>query len=119
VWIWTGFSWRGTITKPTDGSATVRVFRTPAGHQVSFDETGDVKIEHSGGSAVILKQNGDVVIEAEGDILLGGDGGKLLVTADFLTTFNSHLHTVAVAPGSTSAPTTPATGCTTEKTEAL
>ncbi len=118
VWIWTGFSWRGPITKPADGSATVRVFRTPAGHEVSFDESGDVRVANAGGSAVVLKLNGDVVIEATGNILLGGDGQQL-VTADFLQAFSQHLHTSAAAGSPTSPPTIPATTQITDKTRAI
>lgn len=117
VWIWAGFSWRGTIMKPEDGSATVRVFRTPAGHEISFDESGDVRVANAGGSAVVLKLNGDVEIEAAGNILLGGNGQQL-VTGDFLQAFNSHTHPTA-AVGPPSPPTIPASTQITDKTRAV
>lgn len=119
VWIWTGFSWRGSIAKPTSGSATMRVFRTPAGHELSFDEGGDVRISNAGGSAVVLKQNGDVEIEAAGDILLGGDGQQL-VTADFLDKYDAHTHAAPPSGGTTSFPSNiPVTGHKTDKTRAV
>jgi phage baseplate assembly protein gpV len=81
-WIWLGYSWRG-MEKPSDGSATKRVFRTPAGHQISFDEGGDVEIKNATGSSLILTADGGIRL---------GEGGKKLLTEDFLSQYNIHFH---------------------------
>jgi phage baseplate assembly protein gpV len=103
-WIWLGFSWRGDIRKPDGASDTKRIFRTPGGHQITFDDAADGKVEikHATGSAV--------VIESDGHIRLGGEGGeKLLVTESFLGLFSSHVHTSAASGSPTGPPTVTAT----------
>jgi uncharacterized protein involved in type VI secretion and phage assembly len=70
-WVWSGFCWTERNAKPADGTADVRVMRTPVGHQLKLDENGDVEIEHSGGSKITIKQNGDIELSApDGKILM-------------------------------------------------
>ncbi len=88
-WVYTGFYWTGRNPKPPDGQEPdVRVFRTPIGHQMKFDEAGDITIVHNNGNVVALRQNGDVEIVAEKDLNMQVTGnanitsqGKTVVTA--------------------------------------
>ena len=74
-WVWTGFFWSGRHPKPADGAAPdVRVFRTPGGHQVKFDEAGNVEIVHGKGATIVLKPNGDIE--------LNGSLGNVVRTCD-------------------------------------
>lgn len=96
-WLWVGCCWTTEKAKPADGSASVRVLKTPAGHLLRFAESGsvmlehqngskvelatdDLVVEHSGGSIITLESGGNIVIEAEGDIHLNGSGGKVVTT---------------------------------------
>jgi len=84
-WIYLGFSWRGDIGKPSEGSPSSRVIKTPAGHRVVLDDSGDVKVKNGSGNSLILRANGDIV--------LGGSGGeKRLLTEDFLKHYDKHKH---------------------------
>jgi hypothetical protein len=81
TWIWLGFFWTGRAPKPTDGEAPdVRVFRTPVGHQLKFDEAGDVELIHSNGSVMTMRQNGDIEVYAAADIHLNGDAFNVVDT---------------------------------------
>lgn len=109
-WVWTGFFWSGRRAAPAAGTPTVRVFRTPAGHQVKFDESGDVEIADSRGSAITLRANGDIELLGQGDINLvnlsggvvnlSGPNGEPVPMGDklealleeMISTFNSHTH---------------------------
>lgn len=79
-WIWTGFCWTDSKPLPTTASATVRVLRTPVGHQISFDEEGDVHIEASNGARITLKSGGNIEVYADGEVHLNGSGGKVVTT---------------------------------------
>lgn len=80
-WVWTGCIWDAVNPKPTEGSATVRVLRTPAGHTLKFDESGDVELAHSAGSRLTLKANGDIEIEADSNVNINGSTAKVVTTA--------------------------------------
>lgn len=73
-WVWTGFYWSDRKAKPTDGTADVRLIRTPIGHQLKIDEAGDIEIRHSNGSIAVLRQNGDIEVTATKNILLNDNG---------------------------------------------
>lgn len=74
-WVWTGFFWTGRNVKPSDGVApTVRVIRTPAGHQIKLDDKGDIEILHSNGNSVTLTANGDTNIVVNGDCNVNSTG---------------------------------------------
>lgn len=106
-WLWVGFCWSGRHAKPASGSATVRVFRTPVGHELLFDESGAIEIRHKDGSTVSLEAGGKIVITSTAgivlngsDIRLGGEDGEAVVLGDRLLEFldglvqsyNSHSH---------------------------
>jgi len=74
-WIWSGFFWSGRHDKPAEGSAPdVRVLRTPVGHQLKLDESGDVEFIHSNGDVIAMRQNGDVDIIAKQNLNITVDG---------------------------------------------
>jgi len=87
-WIYTGFFWSGRNPKPSDGSSTKRIFRSPAGHSIKFDETGDIDISHANGAAIILKANGDIILN-------GGDKGVIRVGDESVP----HIHTIQAPNG--------------------
>lgn len=90
-WVWVGFCWTERNAKPADGTKDVRLFRTPVGHQMKFDENGDVEIVHTNGNIIAMRSNGDVEIEAtsnlniqvakEANIICGG---KAIVKATII-----------------------------------
>jgi|GEM_PF-2927673 len=79
-WVWNGCIWSSLNPKPTEGSATSRVLKTPAGHLLKFDESGDVELKHSGGSRLTLKANGDIEVEG-GSVNINGNSAKVVTTA--------------------------------------
>ena len=119
-WIYTGFYWTDRTPKPEAGSIDNRVLRTPAGHQLEFQETGEVKLTHAGGSAIVLKQNGDISLEvADGQTVnLGGTAVEpsLLGNSfqarfnDLVNTFNAHTHIVPQQSSGTTVSQPPAGG---------
>lgn len=71
TFIWLGYFWTGRNIKPEDGiAASVRVFKTPVGHQMKFDEKGDVEFLHSNGDVIAMRQNGNIDIIANKDLNL-------------------------------------------------
>ena len=106
-WVIAGYFWTANNPKPDAGSSTVRVFRTPAGHELLFDESGAIEIRHRDGSTVTLEAGGKIVITSTAgivlngsDIWLGGEDGEAVVLGsrllDFLNglvqSYNSHSH---------------------------
>jgi len=73
-WVFTGFHWTTNKPVPESSGQNVRVFQSPAGHRIKFDDQGDIELTHASGNKIILSQNGDVKVEvAEGKkINLGG-----------------------------------------------
>lgn len=67
-----GYQWTGTQGKPTEGNANSRVFKTPGGHRMSFQEDGDIIIHSSGGAEIKVRENGNIE--------LNGAAGKLVTT---------------------------------------
>ena len=66
-WVWTGCFWSGRQAIPAEASAPdVRIIRTPAGHQIKMDETGDLEIMHANGNVVALRQSGDIDVTVSG-----------------------------------------------------
>lgn len=83
-WIVLGLHWSETNQKPAEGSADVRVLKTPAGHKIEFDESGDITITSSG--------NAEAKIKASGDITLNGDSGGGVVTKKCICAFTGNEH---------------------------
>jgi uncharacterized protein involved in type VI secretion and phage assembly len=67
-----GFVWTKLQGKPTEGDNNSRVFKTPAGHRLQFDEDGDITIRNQGGAEIKVRSNGDVEVN--------GAAGKVVTT---------------------------------------
>ena len=80
-WVWVGFYWSGRRAKPSEGNADVRVLRTPAGHQIKLDESGDLEITHANGNVVALRGSGDIDVTVSGACNITSDG-KTIVNAE-------------------------------------
>jgi hypothetical protein len=79
-WVYTGFCWTTDNPIPSDSGENVRLFRTPAGHQLKFDDSGSIEVLHSGGSVINLTKDGNIKITAAGDIELNGTDSKVITT---------------------------------------
>ncbi|MFP2929708.1 phage baseplate assembly protein V [Pyxidicoccus sp. 3LG] len=81
-------------------SPTLRVLKTKAGHELVFDDEGEVILLQNGNgkASIRLQQDGGVVITAE-TIKLCADASEPLVLGDaFLQLFNQHTHPTGVGP---------------------
>jgi len=107
-WVFTGFHWTTNKPIPESSGQNVRVFQSPAGHRIKFDDQGDIELTHAGGNRIILSQNGNVKIEvANGkEINLGGEATEHVllgesfqaVVNDLISKFNGHTHIVNETP---------------------
>lgn len=97
-WVYTGFFYSDRNLKPEGSSATVRMLRTPSGHQVKFDENGDIEIIHNNENHVALKKNGDTDVYANGKVIINGveiqlnDNSGKVVTTECLCSFTGLPH---------------------------
>jgi hypothetical protein len=98
-WVWMGFCWDGTKVPPTEGTTTVRVFKTPSGHKMTFDENGDIELEHSNGVKLTITSEGNLQLGSSGlEAILKGETFQSTFN-DLVDIFNSHTHFVAGAMG--------------------
>ena len=91
-WIFVGFCWTSRNPKPTDGTKDVRLLRTPVGHQLKFDENGDIQILHSNTSFVILRANGDIEIMSEKDVKIYDNGTVRCVNTNSICAYTGTIH---------------------------
>lgn len=103
-WMTAGGFWSD--RNPTPASPGVRVIRTPAGHEIKLDETGDIEITHSNGNLVALRQGGNIDITVSGDanvsatgkVVVDGSAVELndnvfkVVTTGHICTFTGAVH---------------------------
>jgi hypothetical protein len=111
--IWVGTFWGepdGDPEAPTgdgkDASDTLGVLKTKSGHELTFDDDGEVVLlaNGNGKSSIRFEKDGGVVIAAE-TIKLGASAGEKVVLGDaFMQLFNQHTHPTGVGP---SGPPTP------------
>ena len=83
-----------------DPTPTLWVLRTKTGHELTFDDDGEVVLLKNGNgkSALRFEKDGTVVITAE-TIKLGADASEKVVLGDtFMQFFNSHTHPTGVGP---------------------
>jgi hypothetical protein len=76
------------------------VLRTAGGHELTFDDDGEVVLVKNGNgkSSVRFEQDGTVVITAE-KIKLGANASEKVVLGDaFMQYFNTHTHPTGVGP---------------------
>jgi hypothetical protein len=83
-----------------DASATLGVLKTRSGHELTFDDDGEVVLVSNGNgkSSLRFEQDGTVVVTAE-KIKLGASATEKLVLGDaFMQLFNPHTHPTGVGP---------------------
>ncbi len=83
-----------------DATPTLSVLKTKSGHELTFDDDGEVVLLASGNgkSSIRFEQDGSVVITAE-TIKLGGSAAEKVVLGDtFQQLFNQHTHPTGVGP---------------------
>lgn len=83
-----------------DPTPTLWVLRTAGGHELTFDDDGEVVLlkNANGKSSVRFEQDGTVVVTAE-KIKLGKEATEKVVLGDtFMQFFNSHTHPTGVGP---------------------
>ena len=83
-----------------DPSPTRWVLRTAGGHELTFDDDGEVVLlrNGNGSGALRFEQDGTVVVTADA-IRLGASAKEKLVLGDtFMQLFNSHTHPTGVGP---------------------
>ena len=83
-----------------DATATLSVLKTKSGHELTFDDDGEIVLLASGNgkAAIRFEQDGTVVVTAE-KIKLGSSAGEKVVLGDtFMQFFNSHTHPTGVGP---------------------
>ncbi|GAA1552955.1 hypothetical protein GCM10009789_03120 [Kribbella sancticallisti] len=93
----------GPETPQSDGqdpSPTRWVLRTAGGHELTFDDDGEVVLLKNGNgkTSVRFEQDGTVVVSAD-TIKLGASAAEKVVLGDtFMTFFNAHTHPTGVGP---------------------
>ena len=76
------------------------MLRTAAGHELTFDDDGEVVLLKNGNgkSSLRFEQDGTVVVTAE-KLELGADASEKVVLGDtFMQFFNAHTHPTGVGP---------------------
>ncbi len=111
--IWVGTFWGAPGDDPEtpkgdgkDAADTLGVLKTKSGHELTFDDDGEVVLLSNGNgkSSIRFDKDGGVVITAE-TIKLGSSAGEKVVLGDtFMQLFNQHTHPTGVGP---SGPPTP------------
>jgi uncharacterized protein involved in type VI secretion and phage assembly len=83
-----------------EASPTLAVLKTKGGHELTFDDDGEVVLlaDGNGKSSIRFEQDGTVVVTAEA-IKLGASAGEKVVLGDtFMSFFNQHTHPTGVGP---------------------
>lgn len=88
--IWTGTFWQKQGDPPAEAAQsppTTRVFKTPAGHVLQFDDKdGNEKfrLTHPGGAEITIDANGTIVAHdaRENSLTLDADAGKIVLKDD-------------------------------------
>lgn len=94
----------GSETPTGDGgkaaSATLGLLKTKSGHELVFDDDGEVILLASGNGKTSIRftQDGGVVITAETIKLCDGASEKVVLGDAFMRLFNQHVHPTGVGP---------------------
>lgn len=89
-----------------EATPTLSVLKTKSGHELTFDDDGEVILlaNGNGKSSIRFEQDGGVIVTAE-TIKLGASAEEKVVLGDtFMKLFNQHTHPTGVGP---SGPPTP------------
>jgi uncharacterized protein involved in type VI secretion and phage assembly len=81
-------------------SPALKVLKTKAGHELVFDEDGEVVLLANGNGKASIRfgQDGEVSISAEKIKLCAGASEKVVLGDAFLELFNQHTHPTGVGP---------------------
>ncbi len=116
--IWVGTFWSapestggaddlGTETGPEapkgdgkEATATLGVLKTKGGHELTFDDDGEVVLlaNGNGKASIRFEQDGGVIVKAETIKLGAGAGEKVVLGDTFMNFFNTHTHPTGVGP---------------------
>ena len=116
--IWVGTFWSapestggaddlGTETGPEapkgdgkEATATLGVLKTKGGHELTFDDDGQVVLlaNGNGKASIRFEQDGGVIVKAETIKLGAGAGEKVVLGDTFMNFFNTHTHPTGVGP---------------------
>lgn len=116
--IWVGTFWSapestggaddlGTETGPEaptgdgkEATATLGVLKTKGGHELTFDDDGQVVLlaNGNGKASIRFEQDGAVIVTAESIKLGAGAGEKVVLGDTFMNFFNTHTHPTGVGP---------------------
>jgi hypothetical protein len=111
--IWVGTFWGAPDSGPEtptgdgkDATDTLGVLKTKSGHELTFDDDGEVVLlaNGNGKSSIRFEKGGGVVITAETIKLCASAGQKVVLGDAFMQLFNQHTHPTGVGP---SGPPTP------------
>lgn len=91
-WIWLGGFYTKQHARPADADEEVRIIKTPGGHQVKFDDDGDIEIESKDGATITLEDGGNIVIDGADEIHLNGTDGGGVVMANCACWFTGGVH---------------------------
>ncbi|HWI09409.1 MAG TPA: phage baseplate assembly protein V [Solirubrobacteraceae bacterium] len=88
-------------------SATLGVLKTKSGHELVFDDDGEVVllVNGNGKTSIRFGQDGSVVISADTIKLCSGAQEKLVLGDSFMRLFNQHTHPTGVGPSGPPTPT--------------
>jgi uncharacterized protein involved in type VI secretion and phage assembly len=83
-----------------EATPTLSVLKTKSGHELTFDDDGEVVLlaNGNGKSSIRFEQDGGVIVTAE-TIKLGASAAEKVVLGDtFMQLFNQHTHPTGVGP---------------------
>ena len=83
-----------------DAAATLGVLKTKSGHELTFDDDGQVVLlaNGNGKASIRFERDGTVVVTAE-KVKLGASAAEKVVLGDtFMQLFNQHTHPTGVGP---------------------
>ena len=83
-----------------DATPTLSVLKTKSGHELTFDDDGEVVLlaNGNGKSSIRFEQDGSVVIAAERIKLCASAAEKVVLGDTFMQLFNQHTHPTGVGP---------------------
>ena len=83
-----------------EATPTLSVLKTKSGHELTFDDEGEVVLLANGNSksSIRFEQDGSVVITAEKIKLCASAAEKVVLGDTFMKLFNQHTHPTGVGP---------------------
>lgn len=120
TWVYTGSHHGANHQRPNQAAVTQKIIKTKAGHELMFDDDGDVVIKQATGNSITLDKDGNISIKvsAENSINIGGDAVEPALLGnsfqekfnELVNKFNSHSHSYIMPSSGGSPGTTGSTG---------